>query len=81
MTIEFAFNILMSIAAAAIGMSVRRLFAQVDDMQKLIQQVRVDYQTREQALLENQQLLKSLERIEQKIERIGDKLDRKADKT
>ena len=54
MTIEMAFNILMSIAAAAIGLSIRRLFTQVDDMQKLIQQMRVDYQSREQALLENQ---------------------------
>jgi hypothetical protein len=36
MTIEMAFNILMSIAAAAIGLSVRRLFSQLDDMQKLI---------------------------------------------
>ena len=80
MTIEMAFNILMSIAAAAIGLSVRRLFTQVDDMQKLIQQLRVDYQSREQALLENQTITKALDRIEQKIERVNDKLDRKADK-
>jgi hypothetical protein len=80
MTIEMAFNILMSIAAAAIGLSVRRLFTQVDDMQKLIQQMRVDYQSREQALLENQTITKALDRIEQKIERVNDKLDRKADK-
>ena len=80
MTIEMAFNILMSIAAAAIGLSVRRLFSQVDDMQKLIQQMRVDYQSREQALLENQTITKALDRIEQKIERVNDKLDRKADK-
>ena len=80
MTIEMAFNILMSIAAAAIGLSVRRLFAQVDDMQKLTQQMRVDYQSREQALLENQAITKALDRIEQKIERVNDKLDRKADK-
>ena len=80
MTIEMAFNILMSIAAAAIGLSVRRLFTQVDDMQKLIQQMRVDYQSREQALLENQTITKALERNKQKIERVNDKLDRKADK-
>ena len=80
MTIEMAFNTLMSIAAAAIGLSVRRLFTQVDDMQKLIQQMRVDYQSREQALLENQTITKALDRIEQKIERVNDKLDRKADK-
>ena len=80
MTIEMAFNILMSIAAAAIGLSVRSLFTQVDAMQKLIQQMRVDYQSREQALLENQTITKALERIEQKIERVNDKLDRKADK-
>ena len=80
MTIEFAFNILMSIVAAAIGLIVRRLFTQVDDMQKLTQQMRVDYQSREQALLENQTITKALERIEQKIERVNDKLDRKADK-
>ena len=80
MTIEMAFNIVMSIAAAAIGLSVRRLFTQVDDMQKLIQQMRVDYQSREQALLENQTITKALDRIEQKIERVNDKLDRKADK-
>ena len=80
MTIEFAFNILMTVAAAAIGLSVRRLFTQVDDMQKLIQQMRVDYQSRDQALLENQQITKALERIEHKIERMNDKLDRKADK-
>ena len=80
MTLEMAFNILMSIAAAAIGLSVRRLFTQVDDMQKLIQQMRVDYQSREQALLENQTITKALDRIEQKIERVNDKLDRKADK-
>ena len=80
MTIEMAFNILMSIAAAAIGLSVRRLFTQVDDMQKLTQQMRVDYQSREQALLESQTITKALDRIEQKIERVNDKLDRKADK-
>ena len=80
MTIEFAFNILMSIVAAAIGLIVRRLFTQVDDMQKLTKQMRVDYQSREQALLENQTITKALERIEQKIERVNDKLDRKADK-
>ena len=80
MTIEFAFNILMSIVAAAIGLIVRRLFTQVDDMQKLTQQMRVDYQSREQALLENQTITKALDRIEQKIERVNDKLDRKADK-
>ncbi|UOO89606.1 hypothetical protein LVJ82_01070 [Vitreoscilla massiliensis] len=80
MTIEFAFNILMSIVAAAIGLIVRRLFTQVDDMQKLTQQMRVDYQSREQALLENQTITKALDRIEQKLERVNDKLDRKADK-
>lgn len=80
MTIEMAFNILMSIAAAAIGLSIKRLFSQVDEQQKTIVAMQVNYQTRDEAKQDNQQLMKSLERIEQKIERVSDKLDRKADK-
>ena len=42
MTIEMAFNILMSIAAAAIGLSVRRLFSQLDEQAKTIIDMRLD---------------------------------------
>lgn len=80
MTIEMAFNILMSVAGAAIGLSIKRLFTQVDEQQKIINQMQVQYQTRADAQHDNQQLLKSLERIENKIERMSEKLDRKADK-
>ncbi|UOO93594.1 hypothetical protein [Vitreoscilla stercoraria] len=80
MTIEMAFGILMSVAAAAIGLSIKRLFAQIDEQQKTINQMQVQYKTRVDAQQDNQQLLKSLERIENKIEKMSEKLDRKADK-
>ena len=80
MTIEMAFNILMSIAAAAIGLSVRRLFSQLDEQAKTIIDMRLDYQTRTEARQYMDDLKQGLADIKADLNKLNDKLDRKADK-
>ncbi|HRL00986.1 MAG TPA: hypothetical protein PK856_01030 [Vitreoscilla sp.] len=80
MTIEMAFNILMSIAAAAIGLSVRRLFSQLDEQAKTIIDMRLDYQTRTEARQYMDDLKQGLADIKADLNKLNDKLDKKADK-
>ena len=80
MTIEMAFNILMSIDAAAIGLSVRRLFSQLDEQAKTIIDMRLDYQTRTEARQYMDDLKQGLADIKADLNKLNDKLDKKADK-
>ena len=80
MTIEMAFNILMSIAAAAIGLSVRRLFSQLDEQAKTIIDMRLDYQARTEARQYMDDLKQGLADIKADLNKLNDKLDKKADK-
>ena len=80
MTIEMAFNILMSIAAAAIGLSVRRLFSQLDEQSKTIIDMRLNYQTRDDTRQYMDDLKQGLADIKTDLSKLNDKLDRKADK-
>ena len=80
MTIEMAFNILMSIAAAAIGLSVRRLFSQLDEQSKTIIDMRLNYQTRDDTRQYMDDLKQGLADIKADLSKLNDKLDRKADK-
>ena len=80
MTIDMAFNILMSIAAAAIGLSVRRLFSQLDEQAKTIIDMRLDYQTRTEARQYMDDLKQGLADIKADLNKLNDKLDKKADK-
>ena len=75
-----AFNILMSIAAAAIGLSVRRLFSQLDEQAKTIIDMRLDYQTRTEARQYMDDLKQGLADIKADLNKLNDKLDKKADK-
>ena len=80
LTIEMAFNILMSIAAAAIGLSVRRLFSQLDEQAKTIIDMRLDYQTRTEARQYMDDLKQGLADIKADLNKLNEKLDKKADK-
>ena len=80
MTIEMGFNILMTIAAAVIGFSVRRLFSQLDEQAKTIIDMRLDYQTRTEARQYMDDLKQGLADIKADLNKLNDKLDKKADK-
>ena len=80
MTLELGFNILLGLLIAAIGFQVKRMFAQLDEQQKTIIDMRVQYQTRVEAREAQQELKEGLSDIRQAIEKLNDKLDRKADK-
>lgn len=80
MTIEMGFNILMSIAAAVIGFSVRRLFSQLDEQSKTIIDMRLNYQTRDDTRQYMDDLKQGLADIKSDLGKLNDKLDRKADK-
>ena len=80
MTLELGFNILLGLFTAAIGFQVKRMFTQLDEQQKTIIDMRVQYQTRAEAREAQQELKEGLSDIRQAIEKLNDKLDRKADK-
>ena len=74
------FNILMTIVAAVIGFSVRRLFSQLDEQSKTIIDMRLNYQTRDDTRQYMDDLKQGLADIKSDLSKLNDKLDRKADK-
>ncbi len=91
MTIEIAFNILLSVAMAAVGLLVKRLYGDIDALKhKLdgeskclyqgLHNVEKTYQSKADARDDQAQILKTLDSIDRKIDKLTDKLDTKADK-
>ncbi len=91
MTMELAFNIVLTIASAALGLLVKRLFGEQDAMKKRfedaeknnrdkIEHVLVTYQPRTEAQMYQQQIMTAIAEVKNKITRLDDKIERKTSK-
>lgn len=80
MTVEMAFNIAVSILMALFAGLFRYLFAEIKDLRIGLQVIRTEYQRRDDAQRNNDQLLDLLKDVKRSVEHIDQKLDRKADK-
>lgn len=84
MDFEFAFKTLWGIATAAgwfwvngIAGRLKEADKRCDDLQRELYQVKLDYQTKAEAVANAESIGRSLHRIEDKIDKLA---DRKADK-
>lgn len=77
MTLELAFSILLSIASAALGLLLRRVLAQLDKMQDVMTEIRVSYQSRDDARHDMTEIRDALKGIKARMINLEEK---KADK-
>ncbi len=80
MTLELAFQISLALAAALGGMWLRHLQSELKELRKITESVQQQYQRRDDAQRDNNQVMDLLREVKRSIERIDVKLDRKADK-
>ncbi|EHT03176.1 TPA: hypothetical protein MAQ46_003922 [Klebsiella pneumoniae] len=80
MTFEVAFNIVLAITSTLFGGLIRYLFTEIKELRTAVQAVRTEYQRRDDARRDNDQLLDLLREVKRSVEHIDQKLDRKADK-
>lgn len=80
MSLEQAFQLVLSLAAGLGGLWVRQLQQELTELKRQSEQIRRDYQRRDDAAKTDDQLLDMLREVKTHIQRIEDKLDRKADK-
>jgi hypothetical protein len=80
MTLELAFQISLGLVAALGGMWLRHLQSEIKEQRKRLEDVRQEYQRREDAQRDTDQVMELLRDLKRSIERIDGKLDRKADK-
>jgi hypothetical protein len=80
MTLELAFQISLGLVAALGGMWLRHLQSELKELRKITESVQQQYQRRDDAQRDNNQVMDLLREVKRSIERIDVKLDRKADK-
>ena len=80
MSLEQAFQLALSLAAGLGGLWIRQLQQELTELKRQSEQIRLDYQRRDDAAKTDDQLLDMLREVKTHIQRIEDKLDRKADK-
>ena len=80
MSLEQAFQLALSLAAGLGGLWIRQLQQELTELKRQSEQIRRDYQRRDDAAKTDDQLLDMLREVKTHIQRIEDKLDRKADK-
>ena len=91
MSLELAFNILLSLFGGVMGFVVRRILNELDEVKKRvasddiimrekIEYIRVNYVTNHDARFDHTAIMEALKGIKAKIDRLDDKLDKKADK-
>ncbi len=78
MTLEMAFNIAMTLLMGLFGFLFKYLFAELKDLRNGLQAIRTEYQRRDDAQRNNDQLLDLLKDVKRSVEHIDQKLDRKA---
>ncbi len=80
MSLKQAFQLALSLAAGLGGLWIRQLQQELTELKRQSEQIRRDYQRRDDAAKTDDQLLDMLREVKTHIQRIEDKLDRKADK-
>lgn len=91
MSLELAFNILLTLFSGVLGLMVRRTLNELDELKKRvasddiimrekIEFIRVNYVTNQDARFNHTAVMEALKDIKVKINRLDDKLDKKADK-
>ena len=80
MSLEQAFQLALSLAAGLGDLWIRQLQQELTELKRQSEQIRRDYQRRDDAAKTDDQLLDMLREVKTHIQRIEDKLDRKADK-
>ena len=80
MTLDIAFNIALSIAAALGGLWLKNINETLKEHRRIMDDIKMDYQLRIDARTDNERIMKALYNIQRSVERISDKLEKKADK-
>lgn len=80
MTLDIAFNIALSIAAALGGLWLKNINETLKEHRRIMDDIKMDYQLRIDARTDNERIMKALDNIQRSVERISDKLEKKADK-
>ena len=87
LTMEWAFGIATSFLIALLWHFIRVLEKKFDDgetayerLREELNQVKLAYATKAEAIANNQNVMLSLNRLENKLDRLNDKIDKKADK-
>lgn len=80
-TLDMAYQILLGLVVFFGGMWVKRLHKDMDGVGRRIDQIRDNYQRKDDAGAQAKQLMDMLREVKTHVQRIEDKLDRKADKS
>lgn len=74
------FTVLMGLVATFGGIYIRRLQLDINNLQARVDDIVDEYQRREDARRDQDQIMEILREMKRSIERISDKLDKKADR-
>ncbi|KNC89913.1 hypothetical protein [Trabulsiella odontotermitis] len=80
MSLDMAFQIALALAATFGTIWIRRLQKDISDLEKAVDRIRDEYQRREDARSNYDNMMDAMRELRAAIERIDNKLDRKADK-
>ena len=80
MTLDLGFQILLGIVSAVFGLWVKELQKDISNLEKSVENIKTDYQRREDAKTNFDLMMSTLRDVRSAIDRIDGKLDKKADK-